>query len=268
MNRKEEILFYELLSKAEKTDSFEMRLEYLRQALALNPKDIELAALVLSYMKEYSDIERLGKMDEILKKEEKRLKAAGYFKHDMGDFWLVIETRPYMKVLSGKLNLLITLGRTRDAIALAEEMLKLCENDNLGIRHTLMTLYALMIEEKSAKHLLKQFDDDRSCFMLLPYSILLFRIGEYEECDRLIDEMDEMNKFMLPTAFAEPIIDEPDTYTFGSIEEAIITYHQNKELLKHVEAYGFHLADKGYTYFEKIFNEENAKRMAVLNGQK
>lgn len=267
MNKKEEVLYFELMNKADQADSREMRLEYLRQASALNPKDVETAALVVSYDDLLSDIEKLESLDKIIKKEEKRLKAGGYFKHDMGDFWLVHETRPYMKLLSGKVNRLIYLGRTRDAIALCEEMIKLSETDNLGMRYTLMSLYALMIDEKGARNLMKKFEE-RSVAMLLPLSILEFRLGNYKECDHLIDEIDELNHFMLPIAFTEPVIDEPDNYTFGSIEEAIITYHQNEALLKHVQAFGYHLADMGFTYFEKIFNDENAKRMAVLNGQK
>lgn len=266
MKKKDELLFNELLDRAGTADSREERLEYLKQAQALNPKDTEIAALVIAYTDDYSDIEKLEKLNELVKTEEKRLKAGGYFKHDIGDFWSVYETRPYMKLLSGKLNMLTTLGRTLDAIALAEEMLRLSENDNLGIRYNLMTLYAFMIDEKGAKALMKKFDE-RSLSFLLPLSILHFRLGAYKECDRLIDEMDEMNHFMLPTAFTEPVIDEPDHFTFGSIEEAIITYHLNESLLKHVEAFGDHLADMGFTYFEKIFNDENAKRMAELNGQ-
>ncbi len=57
-----------------------------------------------------------------------------------GDFWGVLETRPYMRLRHSYLELLIQCGMMGKAVNEAEELLRLCEGDNLGIRYALMQI--------------------------------------------------------------------------------------------------------------------------------
>ena len=61
------------------------------------------------------------------------MKEQGYFdKECMGDFWLILETRHYMRARHQYVTLLSQCRMIKKAITECEEMLKLCEGDNLG----------------------------------------------------------------------------------------------------------------------------------------
>jgi len=53
---------------------------------------------------------------------------------EAGSFWLLIETRPYMRALSGLAEALIALERLAEAAKQFKEMLRLNPNDNQGAR--------------------------------------------------------------------------------------------------------------------------------------
>ena len=71
-----------------------------------------------------------------------QLKPEGYFKEDVGAFWEILETRPYMRVCYTYFDALISCGMMHRAIDEGQRLLELCENDNLGVRYQLMHLYA------------------------------------------------------------------------------------------------------------------------------
>ncbi|KAJ7452720.1 hypothetical protein B0H11DRAFT_1876199 [Mycena galericulata] len=50
------------------------------------------------------------------------------------DFWGILGTRPYMRVVVSLSRLYVELKRWDEAVATSTEMLRICESDNLGIR--------------------------------------------------------------------------------------------------------------------------------------
>ena len=54
---------------------------------------------------------------------------------------------------------LIELGRYTEAIQQGEEMLKLCENDNQGIRYLIMGLYAVLEKFEECEKIYKKYKD-------------------------------------------------------------------------------------------------------------
>ena len=65
-------------------------------------------------------------------------------KENIGSFWLMVETRPYMRIKFAYAKFLKECA----AISECEDMIKLCKNDNLGVRHTLIYLYAVTENDK------------------------------------------------------------------------------------------------------------------------
>ena len=59
------------------------------------------------------------------------------FKEDVGHFWGLLETRPYMRARAGLAACLWQLGEREEAVAHYRDMLRLNPNDNQGIRYTL-----------------------------------------------------------------------------------------------------------------------------------
>jgi len=61
----------------------------------------------------------------------------GVFHTAKGDFWGILETRPYMRAKAGLADALWDLGREDDAILHLCELLELNPGDNQGNRYTL-----------------------------------------------------------------------------------------------------------------------------------
>ena len=57
-------------------------------------------------------------------------------------------------------------------------MLKLYSGDNLGVRYTLMDLYAYWENEDAALTLHKEYDEYEESQMLLPLAVLYYKKGE------------------------------------------------------------------------------------------
>ena len=79
------------------------------------------------------------------------MEEEGYFaEENIGSFYMIHETRPYIRALGTYMDDLIGLGKFRAAIRAGLNIIRLNENDNLGIRYDLMALYAFMEDVSSA----------------------------------------------------------------------------------------------------------------------
>src|SRR3954452_16249063 len=112
----------------------EVRIKAARKALDLSP-DCADAYVVLA--------EEARSRKDALELFEKGV-AAGEralgpeaFQEDVGHFWGVLETRPYMRAREGRASTLWTMGRRDEAIGHLQDMLRLNPNDNQGVRYTL-----------------------------------------------------------------------------------------------------------------------------------
>ena len=252
------MLLEEYMDKIASAESLATKKRYLKKALEIKPDDLDLNLMALALDNSSNPIKRLEKIDVMLNKEEKNLEEEGFFKDCMGDFWLAFETRPYMRVLQQKLIMLCFLSRTLDAISLAERMLELCKNDNLGIRYILMKLYAIMLDDKKAKDLYARYKEE-SAFMLLPLAVLYYRLGQYKECDRTLKKLEKANKYLCPLLIDCFPIDkdgEPSYYSWGSYDEAILVGSQNTDLLDIAHSFMDYLEDKGYPELSKLLDAE------------
>lgn len=99
----------------------------------------------------------------------------------------VFEPKKYNTV-----NLLITQGRYRHAICEAEELIRLNENDNLGVRYILMALYSYFEDEYEAKILFDKYPED-SAFMLLPLIALYYKMENDKKMKSYIRKLKNKN---------------------------------------------------------------------------
>src|SRR5690606_28996638 len=90
-------------------------------------------------------------LDKEHKKLDKRL-----FKEQSGHFWLIFETRPFMRAKYSYAEMLWLAGKTKEAITELEEMLTLNEMDNLGARYLLLSAYLEIKKLQEARQLLHQ----------------------------------------------------------------------------------------------------------------
>lgn len=165
---------------------------YLEKALELEPDHLDAAGLLIS-IKANEPEELIAQLADLLQKGTEQMERGHFFEEDMGHFWSVLETRPYMRLRYTYMQSIAMCGMTRRAIAEAEEMLKLCTDDNLGVRYTLMHLYAQMEDEETALALHKAFDEEDESQMLLPLAVLYYKKGDFERSDALLRRLCKVN---------------------------------------------------------------------------
>jgi len=159
----------ELYFEAMETDDVDL----IFQALDVDPGNTECHLKLLSVF-DATDTEKLEIAQQILKTAEKRLGKA-VFKECKGDFWLIFETRPYMRARSTLAWWLLKTGRVAESIAEHEGMLELNPGDNQGVRYGLIGLYLQENRMKDAARLLKEFKEERSCSAVMAWGYVLER---------------------------------------------------------------------------------------------
>ena len=139
---------------------------------------------------------------------------------------------------------IMELGRFTEAIKQGEELLELCESDNLGIRYLMIGLYTILEKFEKAEELYNEFSEI-STFMLFPLSIMYYKEGNYRKCKKVIKEMQESNEHLLNyltgrKKFTKSKIEDIEinpTYSWGSEAEAYLVVKDNKYLLETVPAF-------------------------------
>lgn len=227
----------DFLRMAEKSNDPKEVLKYARKAAKLDPENLDAARMVavLGANGEFSILKRLEKL---LKTGNAQMEKGNYFEEDMGNFWLVLETRPYMRLLSELLDVYRHFGMIVKAQELGERMLELCTGDNLGVRYTLMNLYAETASSEKAESLYQKFSDYPDAQLLLPFALTYFRSGDLKFAKKQLIAANKANKDLRKflSLFLDDALDEylntisPFGYTPGTIEELVTELADNTEL--------------------------------------
>ena len=213
-----------LLEEAYNTTSKTKAIKLAKQALEIYPDNIDAECFITEF--EENQIKKLSKMEAIIEKAKKILEKDNVFEREnIGHFWGMIETRPYMRARNRKITILMDLGRYTEAIKECEEMLNLCENDNLGIRYTLMGLYCILEKFEECEKLYKKFNE-YSAFMLFPMAIMYFKKGDYKKSKKFLKDVQEVNSHIIKILKNDIAMlsnsEDIEYYAPGSIEEATI----------------------------------------------
>lgn len=207
----------------------DVRLDMARKALSMSPYCAD--AYVLLAME--SDFPR-----EALEFYQKGVRAGrlalgdNTFKKYAGHFWGYIETRPYMRALYGLAETLWKVGERAEAIVHFREMLSLNPNDNQGVRYKLVNCLLAEGLDREAGQLLAENADERTCFMAYSRALWFFRTrGAGSEANQYLKEALHSNchvpEYLLKKKFLP--LREPESYSWGSPEEAVIYVYDAKE---------------------------------------
>jgi len=109
------------------------QVELARQALELWPDCAD--AYVLLAQQTGSSLEQKRELLECGVAAGERALGQRVFQEDVGDFWLILETRPYMRARAALAATLWRLGRREEAVAHQRELLWLNPRDNQGLRY-------------------------------------------------------------------------------------------------------------------------------------
>ena len=214
------------LELAQSASSEKKSLEYLKKATELDPNnlDVQVQVIFATQMKKPHECQKT--IEDLIAKATKRLEKEGYFE-EAGEFWTILETRPYMRTRFAYFNLLISRGMVRCAIKEGNELLRLCENDNLGVRHLMMSLYAFLEDEEHALALHEKYGNCDEPHMLFPLAVMFYKLNQPEKAidylKRLVKANKDTKKFLTDLANQDKDIllneSTSDGYIVGSYEE-------------------------------------------------
>ena len=248
---------YDYLEQAEHASTDTQAEKYIKKALAINPDNVD-ALLAQAKLTSKSDEDYLKKLEKIIANTQEQLKQQGYFNDEyIGDFWAIYETRSYLNAKYEYVALLMNCTMMSKAKAECEDILRLCENDNLGIRYFLMHIYTHFEDEKKALELFKKYDKEKTTGFLLPLSALYYKLGNFKKSADYLKKLKEVNSDTLAYFYSmasgrhEKITKyfNPYGYKAGSMEEfAVIT------------AENIHVYSPMISYFDWAFNKLSKMR--------
>ena len=180
------------LDMAYEAETPEECIEYAKKALKEDKNCLDAKLLIIQ--SEGVSESSKNQLENVIKGETKRLEKEGYFdKENIGHFYGMLETRPYMRIRGAYIDLLIHMGKYGKAVSECEDLIRLNENDNMGIRDNLMTLYAALEEVDSAKALCRKYKED-SFSMLYPLALLYYKLDDYDNAKSTLKKIISRNE--------------------------------------------------------------------------
>jgi len=198
------------------------KVKLARQALEVCP-DCADAYVILAEEAADSPVKALALYREGVEAGERALDPS-YFEEDVGHFWGIFETRPYMRARLGLAIVLWKLGQHQEAVSHLREMLRLNPGDNQGIRYILAARLLMMNRDEELGELLDSYSDEPTACWSYTRALLSFRReGDTGTSRRLLEEALDCNPHV-PDYFLgkKELPDEPlDAMMFGGETEAI-----------------------------------------------
>ena len=199
------------------------RIQLARKALELSP-DCADAYVLLAEQSSTSEAARDLYAQGVAAGE--RALGRRIFEEEVGHFWGMVQTRPYMRARFGLARCLEERGQLEEAIGHYQELLRLNPNDNQGTRNLLLPALLITGRNEEAGTLLEQFAEDISAAWKYGWALWTFRregdsLIARERLKAAIRANRHVPKYLTGKAEWPGLI--PDSYAFGSEEEAVIT---------------------------------------------
>ncbi len=181
----------------------------------------DLDDLVEVALAQRSPEKTLTSLEMAVKIGEEQLAEA--FQGHVGHFWLLSETRPYMRARLQLVQVLIAQGRHETAISHMKDMLRLNPNDNQGVRWLLLEWYCNLNWLDQALQLLDEYPDEDTPFMVLTRVCLEFqKTGPSDALESMLQEQLESNPHIAPKLLDQEEVSPFSVHSFsvGDDDEA------------------------------------------------
>jgi tetratricopeptide (TPR) repeat protein len=212
----------ELMYEAFAAPSEEERVKLARKALAISPDCADAYVLLAEHAR--SRKEALEFYEQGVAAGE-RVLGPEVFREGVGEFWGLLETRPYMRARLGLAECLWTAGRREEAVAHLLDMLRLNPDDNQGLRYILVNWLLTLGRDKDLDQLLRQYPEEASAHWAYTQAFLAFRrYGDSPEALKKLDEARKVNPHVPSFLLGhEPMpSDPPPYYSPGDQNEAAL----------------------------------------------
>jgi tetratricopeptide (TPR) repeat protein len=197
------------------------RLQLARQALTISSDCADAYVLLAEATSDPHEARRL--YEQGVQAGERAL-GPEVFAEDVGHFWGIVETRPYMRAREGLAEVLWHLGEREAAIGHLQDLLRLNPGDNQGVRYTLATWLLQVGRYAELEQLLDQYPDDISATWRYTRALACFRrSGEGRPAEAALKEALQANPFVpLYLLGARPLPEHLPAYVgIGDEDEAV-----------------------------------------------
>ena len=143
------------------------------------------------------------------------------FDDEIGNFWQIIETRNYMRILAELVHLEIEIDDIFSAVHHAEMCVKLNNSDNLGIRYILMQLCIQYKNFERAAELIKEYPENSAYYHYNKAFIALATKGHTKTAQNLLNKAKMANLYIYQMlANKAKVKSSPAAYGSGDLSEA------------------------------------------------
>lgn len=193
-----------------------------KRALRLDPDCVD-ALVVMTDLDAHTTRAMIAGLQNAVTAGERSL-GARFIRENTGHFWMLIETRPYMRAMEQLAGLLFAEWLSLDAIRIYERMLELNPNDNQGVRDPLLGAYLCANDLEGAARLLKKYKNDAGANFAWGKVLHRFLSGDSAGATVALETARQANHFVeLYITAQKPIPQEsPEMYSLGSEEEATL----------------------------------------------
>lgn len=221
---------YEILEEAQNARNEKEAIKLAKKAYE---KSLEcFDAILFQCDLEENGIKRMKLLEGGLEVEKNRLIKEKYFdKENIGHFYGIFETRPYIRGLVVKAEYLLEEGKLRQAESICKEVLRLNENDNMGARYLLMAIFATLEEENDMLKLYKKYPEE-DLEMLFPLFALYYKIGNDKKALEYLNRVNKCNSNFVK--FFNGTIKES-----GKVKPGYYSRGDSSEIFMYLERYGY-----------------------------
>lgn len=152
----------DLMYDAFEADDPQKRVRLARKALKTSPDCADAYVLLAEETADTAEEARALYQKGVEAGE--RALGEDFFTEEAGNFWGILETRPYMRARQGLAQTQWALGEQDKALANYRQMLELNPGDNQGIRYSLSSCLQVAGRDDELETLLEQYDDDASVY--------------------------------------------------------------------------------------------------------
>jgi len=208
-------------------DAFECRgrkqIQLARKALEICPDCADAYVMLAEHC---SDVQKAKDLYSQGVAAGERALGKKFFEEEAGNFWGILQTRPYMRARLGLAQCLEELGQLEEAAEHYRELLRLNPMDNQGVRHLLLACLLEMKVNDEAGQLLKKYRDDKALAIgSYARALLAFRRkGDTATARKHLQNALSVNKYVPEYLLGYEELPEflPSGYSLGSEEEAKI----------------------------------------------
>jgi tetratricopeptide (TPR) repeat protein len=199
------------------------RIDLAYKALSVS-KDCADAYVLLSHEVSTTIPEAIRFLEDGVSAGERAL-GKKMFEEEAGNFWGILETRPYMRARFDLAHLLCIEGKRAEGIAHMQELLRLNPGDNQGVRHELAACLLEDEDMEALQKLLDEYPDEYSAVWFYSRALLKFRqAGRTPEADACLVEAFGQNRFVPPYLLGKKSFPSrtPDYMSIGDETEAVV----------------------------------------------